>query len=90
MPLRVRITNIQTERGKLVVAHEIIWADTEGSETPIRTESTEYPATVTRAEVIDNIRQSAEAQYDLIAAAVALEADMAHTYEYANGEWTVI
>ena len=90
MPLRVRLTDMDIQPDRLIVTHEVAWANSEGQEVWSKSTATEYPSTVTQEQVVNDILQSAQAQEGMIAAVVALEALMAKTYEYVNGKWRVV
>jgi len=92
MPLRVRIVDKQINADNtLRVAYQIAWADANGVEVWREDRETVYQGDVTRAQVLSELRQIAEARAGAVRASLALDSDVNKTYEQqSDGTWKAV
>ena len=92
MPLRVRITEKTINPdNSLTVRYVISWADAGGNEVWNEDREIIYQGDVTRAQVLSEIQQIAEARAGVVKALLALDGDVNRTYErQPDGTWKVL
>jgi len=90
--LRIRITGKTVNADRtLTVNYVIAWADASGVEKWSESRQTVYPSDVTRAQVLTDLQAEATSKAGLIAAALALDADLDKTYErQPDGSWKAV